>query len=149
MGGWKGARCLALKPLVSCLRYASQVIHVRSQYLYPGGYPPLKVIQGNTITSLCHRAIPGTIFTKMFSRRSSTRSRISQFTRVFCTVGTRTMLDGNGTIAWAFCSFKRSSHISVVSSCCPPTVVRPPKLWYTGKQHGHAYRCRCSNVILH
>ena len=45
-----GARCLALKPLVSHLRYASQVIPIRSQYLFPGNYRPFKDIQGNTVT---------------------------------------------------------------------------------------------------
>ena len=46
-----------LKPLVSHLRYASQVIPIRSQYLCPGNYRPFKVIQGNTVT-LAHSDEP-------------------------------------------------------------------------------------------
>ena len=37
------------KPLVSRLRYASQVIPIRSPYLNPRDYRPFKVIQSNTI----------------------------------------------------------------------------------------------------
>ena len=36
---WTQASCLALKPLVSPLRYGSQVISIRSPYLCPGNYP--------------------------------------------------------------------------------------------------------------
>ena len=53
MGDGKGARCLALEPLVFRLRYASQVIQLRSHYLHPGSYRPFKIIQGNTI-ALAH-----------------------------------------------------------------------------------------------
>ena len=42
--------CLTLKLLVSRLRYAFQVLQIRSQYLHPGNYGIFKVIQGNTIT---------------------------------------------------------------------------------------------------
>ena len=49
--------CLALKPLVSRLRYASQVIQIRSQNRCPGHYRPFKVIQSNTIT-LAHSDEP-------------------------------------------------------------------------------------------
>ena len=49
--------CLALKPLVSRLRYASQVIRIRSQYLCPGNYRSFRVIQGDTIT-LAHSDEP-------------------------------------------------------------------------------------------
>ena len=42
--------CFALKPLVSRLRYPSQVIQTRFQYVCPGNYRHFKVIQGNTIT---------------------------------------------------------------------------------------------------
>ena len=45
-----GARCLALKPLVSHLRYASQVIQHDPNYQCPGDYPPFKDSQGNTVT---------------------------------------------------------------------------------------------------
>ena len=43
--------------MVSRLRYASQVIQIRSQYLHPGDYRPFKVIQGNIIT-LAHSDEP-------------------------------------------------------------------------------------------
>ena len=46
-----GAHCLALKPLVSRLRYASQVIQYDPNYLCPGKYRPFKDSQGNTATS--------------------------------------------------------------------------------------------------
>ena len=49
-GRLRQGSCLILKPLVSRLRFASQVIQIRSQYLYPGNYRSFKVIQGNTIT---------------------------------------------------------------------------------------------------
>ena len=45
-----GARCLAPKPLVSRLRYASQVIQYDPKYLCPGNYRPFKDSQGNTVT---------------------------------------------------------------------------------------------------
>ena len=50
-----GARCIALKPLVSHLRYASQVINLLllehdPNYLCPGNYQPSKDSQGNTVT---------------------------------------------------------------------------------------------------
>ena len=54
---WTQGSCLALKPLVSHLRYASQVIPIRSQYLCPSNYRPFKVIQGNTVT-LAHSDEP-------------------------------------------------------------------------------------------
>ena len=41
---------LAVKPLVSHVRYASQVIPTRSSYLCPGNYRFIKVIQRNTVT---------------------------------------------------------------------------------------------------
>ena len=49
MEDWSLGSCLALKPLVSRLRYASKVMQMRSQYLCPGNCRPVKVIQGNTI----------------------------------------------------------------------------------------------------
>ena len=49
-GRLRQGSCLALKPLLSRLRHASQVIQIQSQYLCPGNYRPFKVIQGNTIT---------------------------------------------------------------------------------------------------
>ena len=49
--------CLSLKPLVSHLRYVSQVKQKWSQHLYPDDYRPSKVIQGNTIT-LAHSDEP-------------------------------------------------------------------------------------------
>ena len=45
-----GARCLALKPLVSHLGYASQVTQYDPNYLCPGNYRPFKDSQGNTVT---------------------------------------------------------------------------------------------------
>ena len=42
------------EPLVSRLRYASQVIQTRSPYLQPGDYRPFKVIQGNTVAFQGH-----------------------------------------------------------------------------------------------
>ena len=38
------------EPEVSRLKYASQAIQIRSQYLHPGDCRPFKVIQGNTTT---------------------------------------------------------------------------------------------------
>ena len=38
------------EPLVSRLRYASQEIQIRHEYLHPGDYQYFKAIQGNTIT---------------------------------------------------------------------------------------------------
>ena len=52
-----GARCLVLKPLVSRLRYASQVIQYDPKYLCPGNYRPFKDSQGNTVT-LAHSDEP-------------------------------------------------------------------------------------------
>ena len=46
-----------LEPLVSRLRFAFQVIQIRSRYLHPGDYRPFKVIQVNTIT-LAHNDEP-------------------------------------------------------------------------------------------
>ena len=48
----RGSR-LPLKPPVSHLRYASQVIPVRSQYLRLGNYRHFKSIKGNTVTQSC------------------------------------------------------------------------------------------------
>ena len=48
-GRLRRGSCLALKPLVSPLRYASQVMPIRFQYLCPGNYRPC---QG------CSRQIP-------------------------------------------------------------------------------------------
>ena len=48
---------LPSNPLVSRLRYASQVIQIRSQCLHPVGYRRFKVIQGHTIT-LAHSDEP-------------------------------------------------------------------------------------------
>ena len=50
--GWKTKRWRARcrNPLVSHLRYASQVIQIRSQDLHPDGCRPFKFIQGNNIT---------------------------------------------------------------------------------------------------
>ena len=45
-----GARCLALKPLVSHLRYASHEIQYDLNYLCPGIYRPFKESHGNTVT---------------------------------------------------------------------------------------------------
>ena len=50
MEDWAGARASPWNPLVSRLRYASQVIKTLSQYLHPGSYRPFKAIQGNTTT---------------------------------------------------------------------------------------------------
>ena len=46
-----GVRCLALKPLVSYLKYASQVIQYDANYPCPrGNYRPFDDSQGNTVT---------------------------------------------------------------------------------------------------
>ena len=57
-GRLSGGSCFALKPLVSHLAYASEVIPIRSQYLLAQVITGLvKVIQGNTIT-LAHSDEP-------------------------------------------------------------------------------------------
>ena len=51
------ARASLGKPLFSHLRYASQVLEIRSHYLKPGNYRALSLIQSSTIT-LAHSDEP-------------------------------------------------------------------------------------------